>query len=221
MVDHVALRTLVAVGITLAVGAAVAGLLREDFRQRPERARLFKTAASLGFVILAVVLGALSAGRAGTCIVLGLVACAAGDVALTFPGERPFLVGLVLFLGGHVAYVFAANSLAPLSMWPSYWSLVPVVVSLASLAWLWRHLGSLRVPVIAYVAAITLMVAGAMAVLRLRGEAAWPFTLGALCFYASDLSVARDRFVSRGFVNRAWGLPAYYLGQVLIAWSLV
>jgi len=38
-------------------------------------------------------------------------------------------------------------------------------------------------------------------------------------FYVSDLSVARDRFVARAFVNRARGLPAYYAAQVLMAWA--
>lgn len=40
---------------------------------------------------------------------------------------------------------------------------------------------------------------------------------GALAFTASDVSVARDRFVQHGFVNRAWGLPFYYAAQLLIA----
>ena len=41
--------------------------------------------------------------------------------------------------------------------------------------------------------------------------------LGALAFFVSDLAVARDRFVVKQFSNRLWGLPAYYLGQVLLA----
>jgi uncharacterized membrane protein YhhN len=78
----------------------------------------------------------------------------------------------------------------------------------------------MRGPVLAYVTAITVMVIGALSVFVHEGTAALPFVLGALLFYASDLSVARDRFVQRGFVNKAWGLPAYYAGQVLLAWSL-
>jgi len=30
------------------------------------------------------------------------------------------------------------------------------------------------------------------------------------------ISVARDRFVRQQFANRAWGLPLYYLAQVLL-----
>ena len=44
--------------------------------------------------------------------------------------------------------------------------------------------------------------------------------LGAVLFLLSDLSVARDRFVAPGFVNRLWGLPFYYGGQVLLAASV-
>ena len=67
---------------------------------------------------------------------------------------------------------------------------------------------------IAYVVAITAMVIGAIALGNPR------FLAGAALFFASDLAVARDKFVAPGFTNRAWGLPAYYAGQLLIAWSL-
>ena len=47
------------------------------------------------------------------------------------------------------------------------------------------------------------------------------FVAGAALFLVSDLAVARDQFVQRAFVNRLWGLPAYYAGQLLIAWTLI
>ena len=34
-----------------------------------------------------------------------------------------------------------------------------------------------------------------------------------------DLFVARQRFVAEAFINRLIGLPLYYAGQLLIAWS--
>ena len=40
---------------------------------------------------------------------------------------------------------------------------------------------------------------------------------GAVLFYVSDLFVARERFVTPGFVNKALGLPLYYGGQLLLA----
>jgi uncharacterized membrane protein YhhN len=209
-----------AVVLTVWVAANVAGLLRSELGKDERRARAFKTAASAGFVALALVLGALQGAAFARAVLAGLVLSAIGDVALAFPGDRPFMAGLVAFLFGHVAYIFAAAARLPVTEWPSAWSLLPLAVSAAATAWLWPHLGSMRIPVLAYVSAITLMVIGALAVFAREGGPALTLALGALLFYASDLSVARDRFVKPGFVNKAWGLPAYYAGQVLFAWSL-
>ena len=99
----------------------------------------------------------------------------------------------------------------------------PIVAAAIALAWMWRHLGSMRIPVIAYVAVITTMVIGALVCdwgARNAPLARHVALAGAILFFASDLSVARDRFVAPGFVNRAWGLPAYYAAQLLFAWSV-
>jgi uncharacterized membrane protein YhhN len=64
------------------------------------------------------------------------------------------------------------------------------------------------------------MVIGAFAATRAE-VAPVKLAVGAALFFASDLAVARNRFVAKAFVNRAWGLPAYYAGQLLIAWSIV
>lgn len=42
---------------------------------------------------------------------------------------------------------------------------------------------------------------------------------GALMFYFSDIFVARERFVTHEFANRLIGLPLYYTGQFLLAFS--
>jgi uncharacterized membrane protein YhhN len=63
-------------------------------------------------------------------------------------------------------------------------------------------------------------VIGVMATLACGVTAAggpWTVAAGALAFTASDISVARDRFVQHEFLNRAWGLPLYYAAQLLIA----
>ena len=43
---------------------------------------------------------------------------------------------------------------------------------------------------------------------------------GAILFYLSDLAVARHRFIHKSFINRALGLPTYYLGQLLLALTI-
>ena len=70
-----------------------------------------------------------------------------------------------------------------------------------------------------YIAAISLMVWGAASTL-LREALPWTAAAGAGLFYLSDLAVARHRFVRPAFVNRALGLPAYYVGQLLLAFTI-
>ncbi len=72
-------------------------------------------------------------------------------------------------------------------------------------------------PVDVYIVVITLMVATAFAASRVGA----PTTVlaGAIAFYLSDLSVARDRFVCSTFTNRLWGLPLYYVAQLLLGSS--
>ena len=92
-----------------------------------------------------------------------------------------------------------------------------LVAAAVVLRWLWPRLGSMRIPVIGYVAVITAMVLGGVAV----RNASLLATAGAIAFYASDLAVARDKFVVKDVWNRAIGLPLYYGAQLLIAWSVV
>jgi uncharacterized membrane protein YhhN len=101
--------------------------------------------------------------------------------------------------------VVACGALAGLGAWLAY-------------RWLSPHLSSaFRWPVLAYIGVISLMVA--LAVASVVGGAPTVLGIGALGFALSDLSVARDRFVSAGFINAVWGLPAYFLSQLAIAYA--
>ena len=98
-----------------------------------------------------------------------------------------------------------------------------LAVSVVVFAWLRPHLGKMLVPVIAYVATITVMVIGAASpagteTVRFPGRALAPS--GAILFYLSDIFVARQRFVTRNYFNRAVGLPLYFTAQFLIAFSI-
>lgn len=177
---------------------------------------LAKTAASAAFVVLGAVRWS-GGGPVAGWLVAGLALCAVGDVLLL--GERTFDLGLAAFLLGHVAYIVAFHLALPLAGWPPWLALPVAAVSLGAAAWLWPHLGPRRPSVAAYIAVITAMVWGAAAVAR-AGALPWTVAAGALLFYLSDLSVARQRFVRAAFVNRAVGLPLYYAGQVLIALSI-
>jgi uncharacterized membrane protein YhhN len=210
---------------TAICGVMLIGLLVAEARHSKRGKYLTKPAASLGFIIVAASAG--SSDIYGQWILVGLVLGAGGDVALMFDGDKPFMAGLVSFLLGHVAYVVAISFVVPLGAWPTPYALLAILASAAVMRYLWPHLGSMKIPVIIYVIVITAMAVGAIAVVAsgqrvmLDFAQALMLTAGAIAFFASDISVARDRFVSSGFFNRAWGLPAYYGGQLLLAWSTI
>lgn len=175
---------------------------------------LAKAIASLGFVAVALSEGAAAASY-GRWVLIGLGLGLAGDILLELPAS--FLPGLGAFLLGHVAYMVAFAAGGP------DWGMAAVGLAVAGgagvvvAAWLWPHLpASLEWPVLAYLLVIVLMVAAAGGVAAARPLAA----LGAVAFFVSDVAVARDRFVKRAFLNSLWGLPLYYAGQLLIAWSV-
>jgi uncharacterized membrane protein YhhN len=134
-----------------------------------------------------------------------------------------FLLGLVSFLLGHVCYVLGFFYVAELNLWTWAGGGAGLAVSGLVFFWLRPHLGSMLGPVIAYIVVITVMVIGAFTVfgdagLNLTGRVMVLF--GAVSFYFSDLFVARDRFLKAQFTNRLIGLPLYYGGQFLLAFSI-
>jgi uncharacterized membrane protein YhhN len=132
-------------------------------------------------------------------------------------------MGLVSFLLGHLFYVICFFYVADISQWTWIGCLTGLLVSGLIFGWLRPHLGSMLIPVIAYVIVITVMVIGAWTVLgdtKLSYSSRLLVFIGAVSFYLSDLFVARDRFVKSEFTNRLIGLPMYYCGQFLLAFSI-
>ena len=152
-------------------------------------------------------------------LILGALAfCAIGDVLLLSRATPAFLGGLVSFLVGHVALAVAFTTLGLQRGWLPAALFVLGAIGARVIYWLLPHVEKkMKLPVLAYCAAISAMVALAFG--AFGHGARWLVPAGAVLFYLSDLSVARDRFVKPAFVNRLWGLPLYYASTVLIAWS--
>ena len=156
-------------------------------------------------------------------LLIGLFFCLGGDVFLALPRERMFLFGLVSFLLGHVFYAGCFFYVTDLSRWTWVGACIALIVSGGVFFWLRPHLGTMLMPVIAYIVVITVMLVGAWSVLCDAGLGLSGRLLifsGAASFYVSDLFVARDRFLKMEFNNRLFGLPLYYLGQFLLAFSV-
>ncbi|HXK23784.1 MAG TPA: lysoplasmalogenase [Myxococcota bacterium] len=201
----------------IACSVAVALLLRAEARGSRRCIWIWKPLAAASFLAAAWLWGAPSS-EYGRRILVGLTLCACGDVLLIPRGETSFRLGLGAFLCGHLAYAAAFLTLpTPLPV------LVPAALGIALVLWrVWRwlapHLPAReRVPVSAYFAAIGAM--GALSIGAVAVGAPIAAALGALGFMTSDLSVARERFVAKGFRNAAWGLPLYFASQLLLAWS--
>lgn len=198
-------------GLTL---TALAGLLWAERAEAKLWIRRLKPLASVGFLGWALHHGALDTAY-GRAVFVGLVLSWFGDVFLLSKRTSWFLAGLLAFLAAHVAYIVAFVGLGPA------WSTTALIAAgLAVIAWAVRRWlrptlpEDMKRPVDVYIVVITLMVATAFAAWRVGA----PTTMlaGAIAFYLSDLSVARERFVSSSFTNRLWGLPMYYVAQLLL-----
>ena len=181
-----------------------------------------KTVLSCLFIFTAVVQPHPLSGYYGL-ILIGLVFCLGGDVFLALPRKKMFLLGLISFLVGHVFYVLAFLTVAGMNGVAIIGTFLTIGVSAGVYKWLKPHLGSMKIPVIFYILVISAMLCGAWAIL---GEPALArpgrllVFIGALSFYISDLFVARNRFLKDAFLNRLLGLPLYYAGQFMLAFSV-
>ena len=191
------------------------GLLYAELREQRSLVLVCKPIASLIFVVAGALLLPLP-DRAAVLLLIGLVLSFVGDVLLIPKGARlPFLLGLSSFLCAHIAYGFAfiLHGTSERHVLGAAVALGLVGAPLAR--WLVPHArGALRAPVIAYIIAITAMVA--LAVGAYGSGARITLVVGAALFYASDLCVARERFVQKARINGVVGLPLYYAAQLLL-----
>jgi uncharacterized membrane protein YhhN len=201
----------------------LAGLLFFTKRESTWGLILTKPFLSGLFILVALTVAHENPGYYGF-ILAGLLFCMAGDVFLIFLMSRKcFMVGLVSFLTGHILYSIAFFSMGSPGMLTLVMAALCLAASAAVFIWIRPSLGAMVIPVIAYIAIITLMVIGAASLaanghLNVTGRAL--VFCGAILFYISDLFIARHRFVRKEFINRLAGLPMYYAAQFMIAYSI-
>ena len=170
---------------------------------------------------LAATAATLDAAHADTQVVfvVALVASLAGDVFLMLPGDR-FVPGLASFFVAQVLYTigFALHGGSGVGYLIGVVAVGVVVVPLAA-----RFVRAVRAsgkdalvaPVIAYMAAISVMLVGAI------GSANAFAIVGAVLFVASDALIAETRFVrDRAHAGLAI-MVTYHLAQAGLVLSLV
>jgi uncharacterized membrane protein YhhN len=148
-----------------------------------------KTASVAALAVLAYLDGG------SVLLAVALAFCALGDAFLAGDPKRWLPLGLAAFLVGHLVYI-------------------PLFLERAGLMLraLWGSLGKLRVPVVVYVLAIVGMVVSSL----LLPARAWPTTVGALAFMASDAVLSFDLFKNAKLLGSprltAWAVWALYWG---------
>lgn len=159
-----------------------------------------------------------SSDVARVAIVVGLLLSMAGDIFLMLPADL-FVPGLASFLLAHIAYIVAL-----LALGPGLGGLVVGVVLVAIAALLvGRRIvagaaavdQTLRIPVIAYMGAISTMVALAFGTGLLLAIG------GALLFFISDAVLGWTRFVGDFPRSRSIVMVTYHLGQVGLVLALI
>jgi alkenylglycerophosphocholine/alkenylglycerophosphoethanolamine hydrolase len=155
---------------------------------------------------------------------MGLLCSLAGDVFLMLPREQ-FLAGLLAFLLAHLAYIagFTPNP-PPINLASLILALLVIVnaslISRRILAGLQNTANTrLKIPVLAYVMIINLMLFSAALTLVRPEWVAMPATLasgGAYLFFLSDTILGWNKFVAPVRHGRLLVRVTYQVGQALI-----
>ena len=188
---------------------------------------IMKGLASLCFVLVGVMAG--NGGQLAKLILTGLLLGCIADVLLNlrwvFPkkGQLIFLVGILVFLGGHVVYLAAVLPMA------DNWAVcvvVGVVLTALLMKWIFSKITAkkaFKIFGIFYLGAIMLLNCVAVSNLMTAPSAfTGLFAAGALLFLISDIVLILNTFGQKSkFSLRVTNLSLYYIGQLLIAWSML
>ncbi len=202
--------------------ALLAGLLIFESREN-QTGRFFTKTPLSALFILAALLQPHPVVTYYYFLLVGLICCLVGDICLVFPQKRMFLLGLVFFLLGHVCYTTGFFNIAQVNQWT--WIASPFALTISGCIFLRLkpHLSSMTLPVLLYAIVITTMLCGAWSFIgeaHLSDSGRIMVSAGATSFYISDIFVARQRFLKKAYLNQLIGLPLYYFGQFLLAFSV-
>ena len=161
-------------------------------------------------------------------VVIGLILGCVADVLLNLrfvfekKGKIVFLVGILVFLSGHVMYLLA---LIPKCANLTVCLIAGAVLTVLTLIWIFRQItaaAAFKIFGVFYIGAIMMMTCVAIGILV--GDPSLHnvlFAVGAVSFLISDIVLILNTFGSESkFSLRVVNLSLYYIGQLLIALSL-
>lgn len=200
-----------------------------EHKEKYVPAVIFKGLASCCFMIMGF-LGYKNAqnGDFAKLVLLGLIFGALGDILLNLrfvfakKGQLIFLIGIAAFLTGHILYLAA---LIPLSSSLLVSVIAGVVLAAILLAIIFKKFEvkiAFKIFGIFYIGAIAIMTVVAIGNLfALQDTNRILYAVGAVAFLISDVVLIFNTFGSETkFSMRITNLAFYYVGQLLIAFSL-
>ena len=206
----------------------IAGVfLYEEYKQKYVAAVVLKGLASLCFVILGVSLspGTHTANLIVTGLIIGCVADVLLNLRMVFPkiGQKIFLVGILVFLSGHILYLAA---ILPMCGHVAAALIAGVILTTLLMIWIFKQITAARafkIFGVVYLGAIMILNCVAVTnLITMPGAFTALFAAGAVFFLASDIVLILNTFGSETKQSlRVTNISLYYIGQILIALSLM
>ena len=200
-----------------------------EHKEKYVLAVILKGLASLCFVLFGVLcsiqaLNMQFAKMVKIGLLLGLIADIMLNLRFVFKknGKLVFLVGILVFLAGHVLYLCA---LIPGYSYALVTALVGIIVSALVLKWIFTQIEAekaFKIFGVFYIGVIVIMNAFALRNFILDSQMSnLIFLIGAISFLFSDIVLILNTFGKETkFSLRITNLSLYYVGQLLIAFSL-
>jgi len=199
----------------------------EENKEKYVAAVVLKGLASLCFVIVGAMAG--DGSHLAKLVLAGLILGCVADVLLNLrwvfkeKGKLIFLVGILVFLSGHIVYLAAILPMA--QSWVICF-VIGIILTAGLMKWIFTKITAekaFKIFGVFYIGAIVLMNCVAISNLVTVPSAFTAlFAAGAALFLISDIVLILNTFGPESkFSLRITNLSLYYLGQLLIALSLL
>ena len=207
--------------------AVLAGIfLKKESEKQYVTAVILKGLASLCFVIIGIMCD--PGNQVSKLIAIGLIIGMIADVLLNLrmvfekKGQLIFLVGILVFLTGHIMYLAAVLPLCPSKL---TCIIICLVLTTLLMIWIFGRITAkpaFKIFGVVYIGAIMLLNVVAIAnVISAHSPFNAVFAAGAVLFLLSDIVLILNTFGSEFRQSlRNTNISLYYAGQLLIAFSL-
>ena len=201
--------------------------IMEESKEKYVSAVVLKGLASLCFVIVGALAG--DGSHLAKLVLIGLALGCVADVLLNLrwvfreKGRIIFLIGILVFLSGHIVYLAAILPMA--KNWMVCFA-AGVVLTAVLMAWIFSKITAekaFKIFGVFYIGAIVMLNCVAVSnLITAPSTFTAIFSAGAVLFLISDIVLILNTFGPESkFSLRITNLSLYYLGQLLIALSLL